>query len=182
VTQDTTERERVRSVLIEQAEKPLSELFAACEESRRHLLAALEGVSEAQARFRPGDREARPEDEEAWSMAEVLRHLIQAEEGIAERVWRVAKGEAATSSVPGALGDHETTPLPGLLEALRSSRERLRAAVTEVDGSERLDATVAHPFFGELNCRGWLALWGRHEMGHVRQVGQIKATPGYPES
>lgn len=176
-----TDYQRARSALLKHAEQPMPALLAALDSSRRDLLAALAGITDDQARFRPRTGGAAADAEEAWSIAEVLRHLVQAEEGIADRVARLARGEPAETSVPGALGGHADTPLPGLIEALAASREKLRSVVESISGNERLDTTVAHAFFGELNCRGWLALWVRHEASHVRQIEQIKASEGYPK-
>lgn len=176
-----TDYQRARSALLQFAEQPMPALLAALESSRRDLLAALAGVTDDQARFRPPGAGAATDAEESWSIAEVLRHLIQAEEGVAGRVARLARGEPAETSVPGALGGHADTPLPGLIEALAASRRRLRAVVKSISGNGRLDTTVAHPFYGELNCRGWLALWARHEASHVRQIEQIRASEGYPK-
>lgn len=181
MVQNVSEVERVRAMLLEQAAQPLSVLLESCQQARARLEDALAGVSERQARFKPpAEGSTRPDSEDHWSIAQVLRHLIQSEEGMVERVKRLARGEPAESSTPGALGGHADTGFAGLVEALRASRERLRDVVATIDGSERLDAVVAHAAFGELNCRAWLALWARHEAGHARQVEQIKSVEGFP--
>jgi hypothetical protein len=43
-----------------------------------------------------------------------------------------------------------------------------------------LDKTMPHRLFGELNCRGWLAMQALHVEDHARQVGKIKRHADYP--
>jgi hypothetical protein len=167
----------IRARLIEQAEKPISELLAAALEERDALARELGSVSERQARFKPPGGQG----EDAWCIAEVARHIIQAEEGLAGRVQKLGGGlPAEGASVPGRLGGYETTPLAGLVDTLSRTRAALREAVDTIAGRERLDTTAAHVAFGDLNCRGWLALHALHVAAHTRQVEQVKAAPGYP--
>ena len=37
-----------------------------------------------------------------------------------------------------------------------------------------------HRRFGDLNCRGWVALQTIHLQDHARQIANIKAMAGYP--
>ena len=41
-------------------------------------------------------------------------------------------------------------------------------------------ATFDHPFFGPLNCKGWVAFQRLHDADHIGQIEQIKASAGYP--
>jgi len=201
MVQMTPERERVRSYLVSQAEKKtFAELTGVVEEARSAFLAEIEGVSEAQARFKPRRQALRepqggPQDaalrqaqgaapagdEEDWSIAEVLRHVIQSEEGLAARIRALAGGESGRGPVAGRLAGHEGDALPELVAALRSSRGSLSDAVSAVAGRERLDTTAPHPFFGELNCRAWFLFQRVHDNDHTGQVKKIKADPAYPK-
>ncbi len=171
----------VRDALLAQAEKPAAELVPVLIAAQAAAMAALEGLSEAQARFKPAPAaEQAPDDEDAWCIAELLRHLIQSEGGNAVRIPLLARGEGAAGPTPGALGGHESTPLADLIEALRAADARMVETARALDGSERTDATALHPAFGPLNCRAWLALYTVHLRAHLRQIADVKAAAGYP--
>jgi hypothetical protein len=174
------EIEPVKAYLAEESKQPLSALKAKLEESRRTLLGAVEGLSEAQAQFRAGSGN----DEEDWGVAEALRHIASVEAIMADRVRALGNGQPLElkATYPGYMEDVATRSLPELVEVLARSREALFAAVDEIDGHERLDTFDTHRRFGELNCRGWLAMHALHEQDHARQAGKIKALPGYPKA
>jgi hypothetical protein len=172
------EVERARAYILGEAEKPFGVLLPATADARRALLAALDSVSEEQAGFTP----ATGEGEDAWGIAEVLRHIASIETIMADRILQLGGGEqvAVTPTYPGYMETVSTRSLPELTEALVASYGRLEAAVAEVDGHERLDTLEPHRRFGELNCRGWLVMHRLHLEDHTRQIGKIKALPGYP--
>jgi hypothetical protein len=171
VTEDA--RERLVSYLTHQASKDVPVLVELIEEQRARLLGLLDGVSEAQAAFRPAP--------DQWSIADVLRHVIAAEEGVARIVESLACG--AVPDGRRALGSQiadEGQPLPALIERLRAARRDLLARVRGWPASPDLAATFEHPFFGPLNCKGWLAFQRLHDADHIGQLEQIKAAEGYP--
>ena len=172
------EIDSVRAFILSEAEKPLPELRRQLETTRRELLDALDGVSEAQAEFRP----ATGEGEDAWGIAEALRHIASVEAIMADRVRALGSGQPLDlkSTYPGYMEDIETRRLPELIDAIGQSRTALLSAVAEIEGHERLDTFDAHRRFGDLNCRGWLVMHGLHEQDHTRQIGKIKAMEGYP--
>jgi hypothetical protein len=155
----------------------MKEMLTGVAKAQAEIVKELEGVTDAQSRFRPPGG---GEDEDAWGIAEVLRHLIQSQEGNAVRIARLARGEEAEGSVPGALGGREAESLSELAAALSASYAAFVGAVEGVAGSERLDTTALHPIWGEMNCREWLALAVVHYRSHARQIAQIKAGAGYP--
>lgn len=174
------EKERGRTFMVSEAEKPLAELMAIADATRNELVAAVTGLSEAQARFRPG--KGGPDDEASFSIIEVARHITNVEPVMAGRLHALAVGEEPPAGLgPGALGGNEDAPVAKLVEMMTANRDQLRAAVLEVDGQERLDYTAAHRHFGELNVRSWLRLHALHEADHVHQVAKIKAHPEYPK-
>jgi hypothetical protein len=172
------EIEPVKAYLAEEAKQPLSALKAKLENSRRTLLAAVEGVSEAQGQFRAGSGDS----EEDWGIAEALRHIASVEAIMADRIRGLGTGQPATlkATYPGFMEDVATRSIRQLEVELEQSRAALFKAIDEIDGHERLDTVDAHRRFGELNCRGWLAMHALHEQDHARQVGKIKAHPDYP--
>ncbi len=168
------DREAPRAYLLSEGEKRFAELRPAVDAARTELLAALEGVSDEQARFRP----AGGEGEDAWGIAEVAYHLARTEPWILARVRATAAGEEPQRApVVVTEGD----PLSKLLDAIKASHVELLSLVAEIDGSERTDTLWAHPQFGEINCRSWFRLEGLHEADHARQIGKLKALPDFPK-
>ena len=168
----------VREYLLDQSQQPFSVLNQKYAEARGDLLGALDGVSEAQAAFRPGTGEG----EEAWGIAEALRHIGSIEVIMADRLRQIGGGEAANvkPTYPGFMEDVETRRLPELVQALYKSSGALLDAIHAIDGHENLEIVDTHRRFGELNCRGWLAMHCLHLRDHARQIGKIKAMAGYP--
>jgi len=171
VTEDA--RERLVSYLAHQASKEVPVLVDLIEEQRARLLGLLDGVSEAQAAWRPAPDE--------WSITDVLRHVIAAEEGVAGIVDSLARG--AVPDGLRALGSQiadEGQPLAALVERLRAARAGLLAEVRGWPAPPDLAATFEHPFFGPLNCKGWVAFQRLHDADHIGQIEQLKAAVGYP--
>ncbi len=171
VTEDA--RQRLISYLGHQASKDVPVLVELIEEQRATLLGLLDGVSEEQAAFQPAP--------DQWSVADVLRHVIAAEEGVARIVESLARG--AVPEGRREIGSHipdEGQPLAVLVERLRTARADLLARVRGWPASPDLAATFEHPFFGPLNCKGWVAFQRLHDADHIGQLEQIKAAAGYP--
>jgi hypothetical protein len=171
------EVDKVREVLLQEAEQPFAALRPKLDAARRELLAAIEGVSEEQAQLRP----AAGEGEDAWGIAEVLRHFASIETIMAGRIQALGSGEATdsiTPTYPGYMEAIETRRLPELRAALDASYAALLAAIDAIEGHERLDTVAAHRRFGELNCRSWIAMHTLHLQDHTRQIGKIKTTFG----
>ncbi|HXH20908.1 MAG TPA: DinB family protein [Dehalococcoidia bacterium] len=169
-------RQRVRSYLLGQAEaKGFAELRPAVEEARAALIAEVEPLSEAQAAFQPPG-----EGEAGWSVRDVLRHVIFEEEDVTRLILQLAAGHPGPGTIIGRLREREGASLEALLHDLKEARRRLLATVEALAGSERLDATAPHPWFGELNCRAWFLFQRVHDGDHTRQVQAIKQAPGFP--
>jgi uncharacterized protein (TIGR03083 family) len=161
------------SYLEHQAKKDLPRIVELIEEQRARLLTLLDGVSDEQAAFRPAA--------DQWSIADVLRHVIAAEEGVARIVESLARGIVPDGS--RALGSQvpdEGQSLSALVERLRASRAGLLERVRGWPASPDLSATFDHPFFGPLNCKGWVAFQRLHDADHTGQLQQVKAAAGWP--
>jgi len=170
VTEDA--RQRLVSYLGHQAAKDVPVLVELVDEQRARLLGLLDGLSEEQVVFRPGP--------DQWSVADVLRHVIAGEEGVAHIVESLARGAVPGGKrVMGRQVPDEGQPLAALIERLRAARAGLLARIHGWPASPDLAATFDHPFFGPLNCKGWLAFQRLHDADHIGQLEQIKAAVGY---
>ena len=169
----------VRAYLLSEAELPITSLRPKLESAHAELMAALDGVSDAQARFTP----VMGEGEDAWGIAEVLRHIGTVEPTMAQRIRLLATGQSVDGlprGQSGSMADLQTRRISELREALERSYAQLLGALSAIEGSERPDAVAAHRRFGELNCRGWVALHTAHLHDHARQIDKIKHMDGYP--
>lgn len=109
-----------------------------------------------------------------WSANMVLQHLVIVATGIRQ----LAEALAGDNLFGRELRIAEVKPEPG---AGAEQHGLLRAAV---DDYLRLIATLgdlrtplrhAHPWFGELDLRGWHALAAMHTLAHRRQLQRIVA-------
>jgi hypothetical protein len=175
------EIEPVRVYLSQEADQPFASLRPKLDAAHQALLAATEGVSDTQGQFRPGTGEG----EDAWGIAEALRHVASIEPIMADRVRALGTGQKADAlpaTYPGYLEAVETRQVAELRPILEQSYADLVAAIEAVAGNENLDTLDEHRRFGPLNCRGWVAMHTLHLQDHARQVGKIKALPGYPSA
>ncbi len=167
------------------------------DESRKEFLAAIDGVTEEQWKWKPAP--------ERWSVGETAEHIVLAEEALfgnvqkaiaspANPAWeektkgktqfieqvmapRLGKAKAPEPIVP--TGKLTQAQVRETFEKQRVEIEKF-AAKTEVALKEY---TVEHPFpiFGTLNAYQWLIYVPLHTMRHDKQIAEVKATAGYPK-
>jgi hypothetical protein len=168
--QDT--REKAISYTRHQATKSLAELSALMERTGAECAGALEGMSDAQASFKPG---------EEWSVKEVIDHMIVTSRHINDDIERMAAGRSGpTAARMGQTsgGAESIEDMRQRLAGLWMQTARLVAALPE-DGS--VDITQAHPWFGDMNFREWIAFQRLHAMDHIGQIEKLKADANYPK-
>ena len=167
------------------------------EESRKEFLAAIDGLSEEQWKWKPAP--------ERWSVGETAEHVVLAEAGLfgnvqkaiaspANPAWeektkgktefiervmapRLGKAQAPEPLVPK--GEMTPAQVKQRFEKQRAEIVKL-ATGTEVALKEH---TADHPFpaFGTLNAYQWLIYGPLHTMRHDKQIAEVKATAGYPK-
>jgi DinB superfamily len=163
--------------------------------SEARLLRALDGLSDAQWRFREGP--------ERWSIAEIVEHLVVFEEFIRGAVQRVLqeagepeKRAAVAAKEPLVLGLAEsrgtrfvareaTRPVGRWVDAaelvveLKKARAKTLAFVAE-EQRELREHFFAHIVFGDLDCYQWLVVLARHMDRHRLQVEEVMGDRGFP--
>jgi hypothetical protein len=171
VTEDV--RQRLVSYLEHQAKKDVLAILDLIEGPRDGLLALLDGVSEEQAAFRPAP--------DQWSIADVVRHVTAAEESVVRVVESLARGAVPEGRRDtGSQTPEEGQPLAAIVERLRAARADLLERVRGWPPSPDLATRFEHPFFGLLNCKGWVAFQRLHDADHIGQIEQVKGAEGYP--
>jgi len=101
-----------------------------------------------------------------WSLGQIAIHLLIVDRGVSGIALRLARGDE-----PGNTG--QPRPAPGavtrdgirsLAEKAAAASERLRAEFPAAPDAQR---TAVHPFYGPLNCFGWLLTVPNHYNGHL---------------
>lgn len=163
--------------------------------TRAFLLSNLEGLSEAQWRFKPGvDR---------WSIAEIAEHIALAEDRIFETLGKVVESpplpadrrprlfdEAVIMAVTNRTARRFQAPeaiQPGgrfatreeLLRELERLRERTLRFASETSVDLRAHAGEL-PVLGLIDAHQYLLFAGAHAERHTLQIEEVKADPRYP--
>jgi hypothetical protein len=135
----------------------------------------LQSISEGQASYRPQGE---------WSAKEVLAHVLETGRSVNRQVARMAAGEApewqpATTTSTGST--HAGDDIASLRSALGSLLAETVSLVRSLQDGPQLDQSFAHPFFGSLTLKEWIAFQRIHAMDHIQQIEKIKADPAYPK-
>ena len=172
--------------------------IAYLKETQKDFLAAIEGVSETQWKFK-----AAPDK---WSIAETAEHIAVAEQTIWDLVSeKIMKSPATPEKAAEAKGKDETiltvipdrsrkAQAPERLQptgkwanraALAKDFEALRAKeiayMTETKEDLR-NHFGDHPFLKTMDAYQWLIFNGAHCKRHTAQILEVKADPNYPKS
>jgi hypothetical protein len=168
------------------------EIFAVLDETRLELDRRIKGLNETQLATR--------ENEEGWSVQELVEHLSMVERsviGIVDRL--LAKSEELNVS-PGADGkidppvkftsrvrrtDMEKVqaperirpqgdiPVTESLEKLEESRRYIKSLRPRMAAVDLSNAKFPHAMLGELSLYQWLLFVSQHEARHLAQIENI---------
>lgn len=166
------------------------------DESRQEFLAAIDGVTEAQWKWKPAP--------DRWSVGETAEHIVLAEAALFGNV------QKAVSSPVNAAWEEKTKGKTEFIERVMAPRlgkaqapeavvpkgeltpaqvkerfEKQRAEIVQFASETQValkEHTVDHPFpaFSTLNAYQWLIYAPLHTMRHDKQIAEVKATAGYP--
>jgi len=126
-------------------------------DGRRSLLHLVEETTD-------GDLLAGTPDE--WGLGQVAVHLLLVDRGVSLIALRLARGEAATETgQPRPAADRVSRAgIRSLAEKAAAVAERLQA---EFPAEPDVARTAAHPFYGSMNCFGWLLTIPNHYNAHL---------------
>jgi len=105
--------------------------------------------------------------DDEWGLGQIAVHLLLVERGVAGIALRLARGEAAgaTGQPRPVAGAATRAGVAALAQKAAAATERLRSGFpAEPDTA----ATARHPFYGELNCFGWLLTLPNHYGAHIQ--------------
>lgn len=163
--------------------------------AREELLKEVEGLSQAQADWRPGDGE--------WSIGEILHHVTLGEIAtgkLTTKLVREAEVAGKLAPYPPDLTGFAPIPRPQpgrptgapphilpetgqpigqLLAELRSTRARTRQSIERLGSVDPRPLTWEHVTFGVLDLGQWWKLILTHDRMHLEQIRAAKAAPGF---
>ena len=108
-----------------------------------------------------------------WSANEVMAHVIEAGRHFSAAIVRILDGQPPGE--PRDVAAQDTTPrsLDEWWTLLERDRTALFQRVRTAQPMERLEATIAHPFFGALNWRETLLFIRLHDLDHAGQLAKV---------
>ncbi|MBI4562871.1 MAG: DinB family protein [Candidatus Rokubacteria bacterium] len=176
---------------------PVQKLWDDLQAVREEILKEAEGLSQAQADWRPSERD--------WSVGEILHHLTLAEVNtgkLTTKLTREAQQAGKLVSFPGDLKAFAPLPPspPGPAEApavvrpekghpigqlvadMRATRERSRESIEKLGSCDPRPLTWDHFRLGTLDLAQWWMLQARHDRDHLEQLRAVKAAAGFPKA
>jgi hypothetical protein len=170
--------------------------LALLERSRTKLLKAVEGVTEEQARWKPGP--------ERWSILEYVEHLAVSDDGLVALVKKSLQTPAhveteeerrtreqkirETPMLRGAnhAPDHlkpvaRFDSLAGAISAFLAARERTLEYARSTTDDLRSHFSP-HPVLGQMDAFQWLCGNARHAETHAAHVVEIREMPDFPKN
>ena len=168
----------------------VDEIYEAIEKTREKLILAAESLTEEQKNAR--------ENEQSWTVAEILEHLGIVEGGVI-RIFEklLPKAESAGIKSDGNLNPpisfveqaqaakdkkfeapqqvhpQGTLTITESLAKLRENRQKLNELRPRIIATDLSNALFPHPAFGNINLYQWLIMTGLHEYRHLMQIERI---------
>lgn len=110
-----------------------------------------------------------------WGVGQIAVHLLLVDRGVTLIALRLAQGqEAGSTGQPRPAASSVTRAgIVALADKAAASANRLRA---EFPADPNTEATASHPYYGDLNCFGWLLTIGNHYNAHLRALAEGTAS------
>ena len=174
-------------------------LVEAVELARDGVLAAIDGLTDQQAQFRPAEGE--------WTVAETVEHLYLAEMSGVSKIWSAADalrlgrrwaGDTphrrkhieeiiavtwrAKEQAPPIATPHIGGPIRFWRSAFRSLAPVLTSLAAALDGLNLEEVVSPHSISGPLDGRQRLEFLRFHIERHLLQIRRIEGADGFPTS
>lgn len=164
---------------------------------RGEVLGEVEGLSQEQSEWRPGDKD--------WSIGEIIHHLTLGEVATSKltiKLIREAEAAGTLRPYPPDLTSFaraafppgpppEATPLiwpeqgrrfVELLAEMKSTRERSRQSIERLASVDPRPLRWKHEATGiVMDLSQYWAMMVLHDRMHIQQIRAVKASPGFPE-
>jgi hypothetical protein len=174
---------------------PIATLWDDLQSARAEIVAELEGLSQRQADWKPGENE--------WSVGEVVHHLTLAETATGKlttklireaeaagplaalpsdyvEVAPLAESPGGPAPAPAAVWPEHGKPAAGLIAEMKAVRERSRQSIEKIATTDPRRLVFKHFRVGDLDIAQWWKLQAAHDRIHLAQIRDVKAAPGFP--
>lgn len=169
-------------------------LVAQLKRTEARFLASVEGLSEAQWKYKPAP--------DRWSIAECAEHITASEPFIRKMAAESMKSELAADSAGTTNQDQKiltflvdrSTKFKAPEPLIPTNRFSTPAAATEAFRKERAETIAAasadvdlrthgskHFALGPLDSYGWFLFLSAHSERHPLQIDEVKTDPGFPK-
>lgn len=175
----------------------LTELWNDLNAVRAEVLHEAEGLSQAQADFKPGEKE--------WSVGEVIDHLTIAEVATGKLTTKLTREAEAAGGVapfpadltafrplppwppgpaeaPPVVWPSAGKPIGDLIATMKATRERSRQSIDKMATLDPRRLVFKHFRLGDLDLAQWWVLQAQHDRIHLEQIREIKRARGFPAS
>lgn len=105
-------------------------------------------------------------NDEAWGIGQVATHLLIVERGVAGIALRLAKGEPVERGTGQPRPPASSVSREGVTTLAQKTEAALARLREEFPAEPNVTLTARHPFFGPLNCFGWLLTLPQHYVAH----------------
>ena len=125
---------------------------------------------------RATDAELGSGTDQDWGLGQIAAHLLIVERGVLGIALRLANGGAA-----GATGQPRPAAAEVTREGLHSLAQRAERAAEafrrDFPADPDTGASARHPFYGDMNCFGWLLTLPNHYYAHLTAHDRGVPTP-----
>jgi len=132
------------------------------DKGRARLLVRVEQVSDA---------ELAAGSDDDWGVGQIAVHLLIIERGVALIALRLAQGqEGGSTGQPRPAASAVTRA--GIVTLAEKAAAALRRLRSEFPAKPNTGAMARHPYYGDLNCFGWLLTLPNHYTAHLRALDE----------
>jgi hypothetical protein len=177
--------------------EPVDKLWRDLEAVRADVLKEIEGLTQTQADWTPGERD--------WSVGEIVHHLTIAEIATGKLTTKLTReaeaagaskpfpadlrefralsaAPAANAEAPPVVWPERGKPIATLVGDMKATRERSRQSIEKLASGDPRPLVFKHFRLGDLDLSQWWILQAQHDGIHLRQIRDVKAHAGFPRA
>jgi hypothetical protein len=136
-------------------------------EERARLLARVTAASDEDL--------ARGSDED-WGLGQVATHALVVERGVVSIALRLARGEAVERGTGQPRPPASGVSRGGIASLAEKAERDLARFEEDFPDDPDMSRRARHPFFGEMNCFGWLLTLPTHYAAHFEALDRGTAS------
>jgi|FLYL01.1.fsa_nt_gi hypothetical protein len=165
--------------------------------TRKMFLDSIDGLSDQQWRYKSAP--------DRWSVAEVSEHIVLAEDALwdlvqnrvlkqppapdgnagrsakDEQIMRVVPDRSRRAEAPESVRPAGKWPTrQAVAQAFKERRDRTIAYIQTTQDDLR-SHVLKNPVLDELDAYQWILYLAAHSERHIRQIEEVKASPGFPK-